>query len=270
MKVSLFITCLSDTFYPRTGIALVKVLEHLGCQVDFPQAQTCCGQPMYNNGFHDESRELARRMIQVFENADHVVTPSGSCAAMIRDYYPELFHGDHAWEHDARKFADKTYEFIEYLVKVLKVDLAKLGAQWKGKATYHYSCHLRGIGLTNEAEQIIRQIDGLEYVPLEKSEQCCGFGGTFAMKYPDISGTMVRDKVACIAATGAQTVISNDAGCTMNISGSCRREGAGVAFKSLAEIIAESLGLMERHDDYLHPAGQKPRTAIAGCGPIKT
>jgi L-lactate dehydrogenase complex protein LldE len=257
MKVSLFITCLTDTFYPRTGIAVVKVLEHLGCEVDFPLAQTCCGQPMFNNGFHDETRELAKRMIQVFEQSPAVVTPSGSCAAMIRDYYPELFHGDHAWEHDAQALANKTYEFVEFLHKVLKVDLAKLGCKWDGRVTYHYSCHLRGIGMTDEAEQVMKQIDGLDYVPLEKADQCCGFGGTFAMKYPQISGTMVRDKVGCIAATKADTVISNDAGCTMNISGSCRREGQGVGFKSLAEVIAEGLGLLPREDRPVAPRGSR-------------
>jgi L-lactate dehydrogenase complex protein LldE len=256
MKVSLFITCLTDTFYPRTGIAVVKVLEHLGCAVDFPLAQTCCGQPMYNNGFEAETRELAKRMIRVFEHSPTVVTPSGSCAAMIRDYYPELFHGDPAWERPAQRFAGKTYEFVEYLHKVLKVDLAEFGCKWDGRVTYHYSCHLRGIGMTDEAVRVMKQIEGLDYVPLEKADQCCGFGGTFAMKYPQISGTMVRDKVGCIAATKADTVISNDAGCTMNISGSCRREGQGVGFKSLAEVIAEGLGLMERQDSYVAPPGQ--------------
>ncbi len=245
MKVSLFITCLTDTFYPRSGIAAVKVLEHLGCTVDFPQAQTCCGQPMFNNGFHTDARALAERMIRVFEHSEYVVTPSGSCAAMIRDNYPEIFHGDHAWEHAAQGLAGKTYEFIEFLVKVLKVDLKALGAKWSGDVTYHYSCHLRGLGVTDEAVQVMRQIEGLNFTPLEKAEQCCGFGGTFAVKFPEISGTMVRDKVGCIAATKAATVVSNDAGCTMNISGSCRREKVDVKFESLAEIVAESLGLME-------------------------
>jgi L-lactate dehydrogenase complex protein LldE len=246
MKVALFITCLTDTFYPRSGIAAVKVLEHLGCEVDFPQQQTCCGQPMYNNGFHDETRELAKRMIEVFRDAEYVVTPSGSCAAMIRDYYADLFHDDPSWETEAKRFAGKVYEFVEFLVKVLKVDLTKSGCEWPGKVTYHYSCHLRGIGITDEAVQVMKQIGKLEYVPLEKADQCCGFGGTFAINYPQISGTMVRDKVNCISKTGAATIISNDAGCTMNISGSCRREKCDIEFKSLAEVIAEGLGLMER------------------------
>lgn len=246
MQVSLFITCLTDTFYPRTGIAVVKVLEHLGCDVDFPQAQTCCGQPMWNNGIHGSAKDLAQKMIEVFEKSAAVVTPSGSCAAMIRDYYPEMFHGDAEWEPRAKALAAKTYEFVEYLVKVLKVDLRQYGAEWHGKTTYHYSCHLRGIGVTNEAPQVISQIKGLEFVPLRKADQCCGFGGTFAMKFSEVSGTMVRDKVECIKETACPTIVSNDAGCTMNISGTCRREGVSIEFKSLAEIIAESLGLLER------------------------
>ena len=245
MKVHLFVTCLTDTFYPRTAIAVVKVLEKFGCEVVFPSAQTCCGQPMWNNGFAGEARALARRMLRVFADADYVVTPSGSCAAMIRDYYPQVFEAESAAHRAAVALTEKTYEFVEFLVKVLQVDLEREKVRWEGKVTYHYSCHLRGIGMTDEAERVMAQIDGLEYQPLTKKEQCCGFGGTFAMKYPQISGTLVRDKVECIRATGAPTVVSNDAGCTMNLSGSCHREGASVRFISLAEIMAEGMGLME-------------------------
>jgi L-lactate dehydrogenase complex protein LldE len=246
MKVSLFITCLGDSYFPQTGIATVKVLERLGCTVDFPAAQTCCGQPMFNNGFEADARALAARMIRVFASSEHVVTPSGSCAAMIRDYYPGLFLNNPASQKDAQALAARTFEFAEFLIKVLKVNLAALGADWQGRTTYHYSCHLRGLGVSDEAVQLLRQIRGLEYVPLDKAEQCCGFGGTFAAKYPQISGGMVRDKVACIRATGAPTVVSSEPGCTMNMAGACRREGVGTDFKSLPEIIAESLGLMER------------------------
>ena len=253
MKVSLFVTCLTDTFYPRTGIAVVKVLEKLGCDVDFPQDQTCCGQPMYNNGFHDETRVLAKRMIEVFEKSTCVVTPSGSCAAMIREHYHELFHNDPQWDSRAQALADKTYDFVEFLVKVLKVDLRKFQTKWQGHATYHYSCHLRGIGMSNEALTLISQIEGLQYTQLEKIDQCCGFGGTFAIKYPEISGSMVRDKVNCINKTQANVVVSNDAGCTMNISGSCRREGSKVAFKHIAEIIAEGMGLLEKEETPVNP-----------------
>ncbi len=245
VNVSLFITCLTDTFYPRTGIAVVKVLEHLGCKVDFPEAQTCCGQPLWNNGFAADAKTLAKRMIRVFEDAPYVVTPSGSCAAMIRDYYGEMFEDDPQWREPAQGLVDKTYEFVEFLIKVLNVDLREHDVQWNGDVTYHYSCHLRGIGVTDEAERLMAQIDGLNYMPLEKKEQCCGFGGTFAMKYPQISGSIVNDKVDCISQTGTATVISNDAGCTMNWSGACRRAGCDVGFKSLAEVIAEGMGLID-------------------------
>lgn len=254
MQVALLVTCLTDTFYPRTGIAVVKVLEKLGCTVSFPEAQTCCAQPMWNNGYHDEARRLAKRMIETFEDADCVVTPSGSCAAMICEHYPEMFENDPAWQKRAQAMADKTHEFIELLVNVLKVDLREYGVRWPGKVTYHYSCHLRSIGVTDEAVRVMQQIDGLEYFPLEKRDQCCGFGGTFAMKYPQISGAMVRDKTQCIRDTGARVCVSNDAGCTMNIAGTCHREGMDVEFKSLAEIIAEGMGLMEVADAPAAPA----------------
>ncbi|HEY3242972.1 MAG TPA: (Fe-S)-binding protein [Phycisphaerae bacterium] len=241
MKVSLFITCLADNFFPRMGIAVVKVLEHFGCRVDFPCAQTCCGQPLYNNGFQRQARELARRMVRIFADSEYVVTPSGSCAAMVQEHYSGPLNNDAA----ARRLAANTYEFTEFLGKVLKVDLRQAEVRWRGNVTYHYSCHLRGLGVTDEAVRLMRQIDGIEYVPSEKADQCCGFGGMFATKYPQISGALVRDKVTCIAASGAETVVSNEPGCTMNISGACRRQRCPVAFISLAEIIAEGLGLME-------------------------
>ncbi|MDX1683320.1 MAG: (Fe-S)-binding protein [Phycisphaeraceae bacterium] len=248
MEVSLFVTCLTDTFYPRAGIATVKVLEHLGCDVDFPQAQTCCGQPFWNNGYADETRRLAEGMIRAFEHGRTVVTPSGSCAAMIREYYPEMFEGDHAWEHAAEDLAGRTREFVEFLVKDLDVDLSEYGVKWDGDVTYHYSCHLRGIGVKDEAVSLLEQIEGVNHTPLEKRDQCCGFGGTFAMKFSDVSGNLVRDKVDCIGKTGAPTVVSNDAGCTMNISGACRRENQSVGFKHIAEVIAEGMGLLPRQE----------------------
>lgn len=245
MNVSLFITCLADSFLPRSGIAAVRVLERLGCTVDFPAAQTCCGQPMFNNGFEPESRALAARMVRVFAGGNHIVTPSASCALMLRERYPRLLAGDPASLAAAESLAARTYEFSEFLVRVLKVDLRALGARWEGRATYHFSCHLRGIHVGDETPGLLKQIQGLEYVPLEKAEQCCGFGGTFAAKYPEISGSLVRDKVGCIKATGAVTVVSSEPGCTMNMAGACRRGGCAAEFKSLQEILAEGLGLME-------------------------
>jgi len=249
MKVSLFVTCLTDTFYPRVGQAVVHVLEHFGCDVDFPDAQTCCGQPMFNTGCHSDAADLARKMIDVFAESDHVVTPSGSCCAMAHEYYPGLLQEDARYRDRVMPFVHKTHEFADFLLNVLKVDLAAAGAKLPEgvptKTTYHYSCHLRGLHMTNEAVQLLNQIDGVDYAPLDKIDQCCGFGGTFAVKFPEVSGTLVRDKVACIQDTGADVLMCNDGGCAMNITGCLNREKVPVQTKHLAEIIAESLGLME-------------------------
>lgn len=245
MRIAIFITCLTDNFYPRVGVAIVKVLEHLGHEVVFPASQTCCGQPMFNTGFHEDARALAARMVRILEPFEVVVTPSGSCAAMLREHYPHLFEADPRLHAAAKSLAGKTYEFVEFLANVLHTDLRALGARWQGSATYHYSCHLRSLGLTSEATDLMQQVDGLTTLPLEKIEQCCGFGGTFAVDYPLISGEMARDKVECIRRTGADWLVCNDAGCAMNIEGACRREKCNVRVISLAEIIAESLGLLE-------------------------
>jgi L-lactate dehydrogenase complex protein LldE len=245
MNVSLFVTCLTDTFYPRVGQAVVAVLEKLGCDVDFPAGQTCCGQPMFNTGFADDARDLARRMIDVFEGSEHVVTPSGSCCAMIHEYYPILLGDDPAWAGRMRSFVARTHEFVDFLLNVLRVDLRALGCTWPGKLTYHYSCHLRGLGQTTETTRLLDQIAGIERVELAKRDQCCGFGGTFAVKYPEISGAMVSDKVECIKRADVPTVVCNDGGCAMNIAGALHRDGANVQLKHIAEIIAEGLGLLE-------------------------
>ncbi len=242
-RVALFITCLTDQFFPQVGIAITKILEKFGCKVDFPDAQTCCGQPFYNNGYEGESRELAKRMIEIFEPYEYVVTPSGSCCAMVREHYPHLFHGDHAWEHGMEGLVGKTYEFVEFLDKVLKVDFKSFKLPKPETITYHYTCHLRGIGVKDQAVNLIKQIQGVNFVPLEKSEQCCGFGGTFAMKYPQISGAIVEDKIKCIADTKAETAICNDAGCTMNISGMCHRHGVETRVRHVALLMAEAMGL---------------------------
>jgi len=242
-NVALFITCLTDQFYPRVGIAVTKILERLGCKVAFPQSQTCCGQPFYNNGFHPESRELATKFIEIFEPYDYIVTPSGSCCAMVREHFPHLLHHDHAWEHDCHKVCSRTYEFVEFLDKVLKADLSHLSLPAKQTTSYHYTCHLRGIGVKDEGVRLLKQIGNVEFTPMEKTDQCCGFGGTFAVKYPAISGAIVEDKVNCIAATKAQTLICNDAGCTMNISGMCHRKGMDTRVRHIAELMAEAMGL---------------------------
>ena len=242
-NVALFITCLTDQFYPQVGVAVTKVLEHFGCRVSFPQAQTCCGQPFFNNGFHDETRGLATRFIEVFEDADYVVSPSGSCAAMVREQYEYLLKGDPAWAARMHKVTGRTFEFVEFLDKVLKVDLSKLSLPKPESITYHYTCHLRGIGVKDEGVRLLRQMGNVDFRPMEKTDQCCGFGGTFAVKYPAISGAIVEDKAQCIADTKATTLVCNDAGCTMNISGMCHRKGMDVRTVHIAELMADALGL---------------------------
>ena len=246
MDVALFVTCLTDTFYPRAGQAVVKVLEHLGCRVRFPEAQTCCGQPMFNSGYPDDAADLARRMVDIFEPDDAVVTPSGSCCAMIHDYYPSLLQADPQYADRVGPFVHKTHEFVQFLTDVLRVDLKTLRCAWPGRVTYHYSCHLRGLGMTNQTVRLLEQIDGVQYSELRKIDQCCGFGGTFAVKWPEVSGAMVKDKVDCIAETHVDAVVSNDAGCTLNISGAAHRHNLPVRFIHVAELIAEGLGLLER------------------------
>lgn len=242
-NVALFITCLTDQFYPRVGIVVAKVLRHLGCDVEFPAAQTCCGQPFYNNGFQDEARTLARKFVADFEKYEYIVTPSGSCCAMVREHIPRLLQDDHAYARGMRYVASRTYEFVEFIDTVLKADLSRLSLPAAESVTYHYNCHMRGLGVSDQAVRLLRQLGNVEFRPMEKTDQCCGFGGTFAVKYPAISGAIVEDKIKHIAATGALTTVCNDAGCTMNISGMCHRAGVDTKVKHLAELIAQAMGL---------------------------
>ncbi len=246
-KVALFITCLTDQYYPHVGVAVTRILEKFGCEVLFPQDQTCCGQPFFNNGFHKEAGDLAKRFIQIFEPYEYIVTPSGSCAAMVREQFHELFHHDPAWEPGMEKVRAKTFEFVEFLVKVLKVDLSGLSLPEKETFTFHYTCHGRGLGLKDEPVQILKKLGNSEYIPMEKTDQCCGFGGTFALKYPAISEAIVDDKIKCIGETKAQTTICNDAGCSMNISGMCNRHGVQTRVKHIAEVLAEAMGISVSH-----------------------
>src|SRR5262249_10847782 len=175
LKVALMITCLGDALFPEVGVATVRLLRRLGVAVDFPAAQTCCGQPHFNSGFRDDARQLAQHTIDAFDNGQLVVTPSGSCAAMVKLEYPELFHGDAAGRARAADLAGRTHELSDFLVNVLKVE--DVGARFEGRVTYHMACHLRGLGLLTEPERLLRRVRGLEYVPLERADECCGFGG---------------------------------------------------------------------------------------------
>jgi L-lactate dehydrogenase complex protein LldE len=242
MRISLFTTCLTDLFYPDAAESLVRVLHRLGHQVEYPEEQTCCGQPALNSGFTDEARSVAGRMIDVFDDAEVVVTPSGSCCSIVREYYPMLFKDDPRMRDRAIAMANKTFESVEFLQKKLRVDWSEWDLRYPAKATYHFSCHNRGIGMTaKDFEGLVREFKDLDYRRLEKIDQCCGFGGTFAVKMSDISGSIVRDKVACIKATGADLVICNDGGCTMNIQGAARREGLDLTFKHVIEMLDEAM-----------------------------
>lgn len=236
MQVSLMITCLGDAFFPQVGVATVKLLRRLGIDVDFPLAQTCCGQPHFNSGYHHDARELARHAIKAFTGGRLVVTPSGSCAAMVKLEYPELFHDDMVWHGRAEELARRTHELSDFLVNVLGVE--DVGARFEGKATYHMACHLRGLGILTEPERLLRRVRGLTLVPLERYDECCGFGGSFAVRYPGISGAMVTDKASFIEKSGADVVVTTDAGCLMNIGGCLRRRGGAARFMHVAEVLA--------------------------------
>jgi L-lactate dehydrogenase complex protein LldE len=238
MRVSLMITCLGDALFPEVGVATIRLLRRLGIEIDFPQAQTCCGQPHFNSGFADAARDLARHTIQAFDNGQPVVTPSGSCAAMVKLEYPELFHGDRVWHARANDLAQRTYELSSFLIHVLGIE--DVGARFDGKATYHMACHLRGLGVTTEPESLLRRVRGLELLPLERFDECCGFGGSFSVRYPEISGAMVHDKAKFIEQSGADAVVATDAGCLMNIAGCLRRRGSKLRALHLAQVLEQT------------------------------
>jgi L-lactate dehydrogenase complex protein LldE len=238
VKASLLVTCLGDALFPEVGVATVQLLRRLGVGVDFPPAQTCCGQPHFNSGYHDEARALARHTIGAFAGSGLVVAPSGSCAAMVKLEYPELFHGDPAWRARAEDLARRTHELSDFLVNVLGVE--DVGARFAGRVTYHMACHLRGLGLFTEPGRLLRKVRGLELVPLERADECCGFGGSFAVRYPGISGAMVQDKCAFIEKAGVDAVVATDAGCLMNIAGCLRRRGSKVRALHLAQVLGGS------------------------------
>jgi L-lactate dehydrogenase complex protein LldE len=235
MKLALMITCLGDMIRPAAGKAAVRILRRLGHSIEFPESQTCCGQPMYNSGYAELAREQAKHTIRVFEGENAVVTPSGSCAAMVKVEYPHLLEGDAEWHPRAVDLARRTFEFSDFLVNQLKV--VDVGAKFAGKVAYHFACHLRMLGQASEVEQLVRHVAGATYVPLNRQDQCCGFGGSFSIRYPQISGNMVDDKMRCILATGADCVVSTDAGCLMNIGGRLHREGHQVELLHIAELL---------------------------------
>ncbi len=237
MHVGLFVTCLVDLFRPAVGFAAVKLLEDAGCRVEVPRAQTCCGQPAYNSGDRADARAIARRTVAAFEPFEAVVAPSGSCAAMIRDHYPRLLADDADFAPRAEALAGRTHELTSFLVDVLGVE--KTGAACPGSAAYHDSCSgLRELGIRAQPRKLLAGVEGLELRELPDSEVCCGFGGTFCVKYPEISGHIVEDKARAVESTGADLLLAGDLGCLLNIAGMLRRRAAPVRVRHVAEVLA--------------------------------
>jgi L-lactate dehydrogenase complex protein LldE len=236
-RVGLFVTCLVDMFRPSIGFAAVKLLEDAGCTVEVPEAQTCCGQPAYNSGDRADAAAIARNVIQAFRGYDYVVAPSGSCGGMMVKHYPELFEPGSA-EHDgALDLAGRTHELVSFLTRVMKVE--RVEAQFPARATYHDSCSgLRELGIREEPRQLLASVAGVSLREMTDADVCCGFGGTFCVKYPDISDKMLEKKLKHIAATGADTLIAGDLGCLMNMAGKLKRAGSPIKVRHVAEVLA--------------------------------
>ena len=242
MRVSLFITCLVDQLYPEVGEAMVATLRRLSVDVTFNEAQTCCGQVAFNTGYRAEARSMAEHFVEVFENerADFIVAPSGSCTAMVRNFYGELFHGpdDQVWRERLGRVRSRLREFSEFIVKELGVD--DVGARFPAKVTYHDACHLlRELGISNEPRRLINAVRGVEFVEMDAPDTCCGFGGTFSVKYAEISNAILEEKLARINGSGVEYVIANDSSCLMQIAGGLSRAGSPVKTMHLAELLAK-------------------------------
>jgi L-lactate dehydrogenase complex protein LldE len=239
-RVGLLVTCLVDLFRPTVGFAAVKLLEAAGCTVEVPP-QTCCAQPAYNSGDRAAAKAVARQVIAAFAGYDYVVVPSGSCAGMIRAHYPEMFADEPQTLSAARELASRTHELVAFLVDVCGV--TAVAARWPQTVAYHDGCSgLRELGIKAQPRALLASVDGLDLVELPGAENCCGFGGTFCVKYPQISDKMVTDKAADIAATGAGAVLAGDLGCLLNIAGKLSRLGVPVETRHIAEILADMTG----------------------------
>jgi L-lactate dehydrogenase complex protein LldE len=237
MRVALFVTCLVDLFRPTVGFAAIKLLEDAGCTVEVPRRQTCCGQPAYNSGDRADAKAIALQVFDAFAGYDHVVAPSGSCAGMLRIHYPELFADDSENRQRARDLAERSWELVSFLVDVCGVPAVT--ANWERRITYHDACSgLRELGVKLQPRRLLASVGGLSIEELPGAEVCCGFGGTFCVKYPEISDKMVTDKAADIAATGAAAVLAGDLGCLLNMAGKLYRQGRQVEVRHVAEVLA--------------------------------
>ena len=253
-RVGLFVTCLIDMIRPSVGFAAAKLLEDAGCTVEVP-LQSCCGQPAFNSGDRTTTRDIARQVIAAFGSCEYVVVPSGSCAGMLKTHYPELFRGDPNWQPRADAFAEKTYELVSFLVDVCGI--SRVAVRLDATATYHDSCSgLRELGVQNQPRRLLATVEGLRLAEMRDSNVCCGFGGTFCVKYPEISNAIVGKKAAAITSTGANLLLAGDLGCLMNMVGKLQRDGAGIEARHVAEVLA---GMMDA------PAIGVPARATAGA-----
>lgn len=236
-RVALFVTCLVDLFRPSVGFATIKLLEDAGCSVEVPEAQVCCGQPAYNSGDRKDTVAIAKQVIAAFEGYDYVVAPSGSCGGMIKDHYPALFAAEPDWQSRAAVLSAKTFELTSFLIDVMKQD--GVAAKLDAKITYHDSCSgLRELGVKQQPRQLLQSVEGLELVEMQTPETCCGFGGTFCVKYGEVSTDIVGRKTADINATGADLLLAGDMGCLLNMAGKLQREGSKVQVRHVAEVLA--------------------------------
>ncbi len=241
--VSLFVTCMIDTLYPQTGMSVVRVLEHLGVTVDFPMAQTCCGQPGFNAGYRDDARAVARQFLRAFKDAEVIVTPSGSCAAMVRHEYPALFAHDAALQAEAQRLANITWEFTEYIVKGLGVEDLKAKLPHEQTFAFHDACHgLRLLGLGEEARALMANVENATVRDLRDADVCCGFGGLFSIKMADVSGAMLHNKIEAIEACPADCILTGDASCLTHMNGGLQRSGSAKRVRHIADVLAEAVG----------------------------
>jgi L-lactate dehydrogenase complex protein LldE len=236
-RVSIFVTCIVDQLFPTVGLAMADVLERLGYRVDFPEDQTCCGQPAFNTGYRQEACQVARHFLKVFRDAEYVVVPSGSCTSMIAHHFRDLFPGDAEALREAAALTPRVWEFSKFVLEVTGVD--DVGARLEDIVTYHDSCHaLREFGIKDGPRRLLSKVRGLELREMDTAEECCGFGGTFSVKLPEISGGMARTKIDSIVRTGAKTVVSVDSSCLMQIQGALSRAELPVRTMHLAEVLA--------------------------------
>jgi L-lactate dehydrogenase complex protein LldE len=236
-RVSLFVTCMVDQLFPKIGLAMADVLERLGFAVDFPEAQTCCGQPAFNSGYRADARSAARHFLDVFEKSEAIVMPSGSCTAMVVHHYVELFPNEPEMRARAERLAKRVWEFSSFLTEVAGAE--DLGARLEDVITFHDGCHaLRELGIRSAPRRLLARVRGLELREMQPAEECCGFGGTFSVKFAELSGAMARSKIEAIARTGANTVVSLDPSCLMQIQGAMSRAGLKMRTMHLAEVLA--------------------------------